>query len=107
MPALIGVTTFGEVRPVAANDSLANRALERRAEIPVTPVRISRSETVEVSPATLEAADHLRARLHAQPLVQKRCPGYDIRTSEQERTSARRHGRRLHADVPFGVRGHG
>ena len=52
-PALIGVAGFGEVRPVAANDSLANRTLNRRAEIALTPFSVE-METVEVSPATLE-----------------------------------------------------
>jgi chemotaxis protein MotB len=52
-PALIGVAGFGEVRPVAANDSLANRTLNRRVEIALTPSRFE-VEPVEVSPATLE-----------------------------------------------------
>jgi len=52
-PALIGIAGFGEARPVAANDSLANRALNRRAEIALTPPTLEMG-TVDVSPATLE-----------------------------------------------------
>jgi chemotaxis protein MotB len=52
-PALIGIAGFGEARPVAANDSLANRALNRRAEIALTPPTFDLG-TVDVSPATLE-----------------------------------------------------
>jgi len=52
-PALIGIAGFGEARPVAANDSLANRALNRRAEIALTPPTIEMG-TVDVSPAKVE-----------------------------------------------------
>lgn len=51
-PARIGIAGFGEGRPVAANDSLANRALNRRAEIALTPPNLELN-TVDVSPATL------------------------------------------------------
>jgi len=52
-PKLIGVAGFGESRPVAANDSIANRALNRRVEIILAP-RDLNLKTVEVDKATLQ-----------------------------------------------------
>ncbi len=52
-PTFIAIAGFGEARPVAANDSLANRALNRRAEIALTPRNVS-MPTVEVKPAELK-----------------------------------------------------
>jgi chemotaxis protein MotB len=52
-PARIGVAAFGEARPVAPNDTLANRTLNRRAEIALTPSQVEMG-TLEVSPATVE-----------------------------------------------------
>ena len=52
-PARIGIAGFGEGRPVVANDSLANRALNRRAEIALTPLNLELN-TVDVNPATLQ-----------------------------------------------------
>ncbi|BDG01514.1 OmpA/MotB family protein [Anaeromyxobacter oryzae] len=52
-PTLIGIAGFGEGRPIAANDTLANRALNRRAEIALTPPTIE-LKTVDVNPATVE-----------------------------------------------------
>jgi chemotaxis protein MotB len=51
-PTMIGVAGFGESRPVVPNDSLANRAMNRRAEVVLTPPEL-RMRTVEVNPATL------------------------------------------------------
>jgi chemotaxis protein MotB len=51
-PERIAIAGFGEGRPVAANDSLANRALNRRAEIALTPKNLELG-TVDVNPATL------------------------------------------------------
>jgi chemotaxis protein MotB len=50
--SMIAVAGFGESRPVAPNDSIANRALNRRAEVVLTPPEL-RMKTVEVNPATL------------------------------------------------------
>ena len=52
-PTLVGVAGFGEGRPIALNDSMANRALNRRAEIALTPAN-AKLKTVEVKPATLK-----------------------------------------------------
>ena len=52
-PALIGVAAFGEARPVAPNDTLANRTLNRRAEIALTPPKVEMG-TVDVAPAKVE-----------------------------------------------------
>ncbi len=52
-PKLIAVAGFGEGRPVAPNDTLASRALNRRAEIALTPPQVE-MRTVDVSPATVE-----------------------------------------------------
>jgi chemotaxis protein MotB len=49
-PALIAVAGFGEAQPVAPNDSLPNRAMNRRAEIALTPSALQLG-TVDVSPA--------------------------------------------------------
>ena len=52
-PKHIGVAGFGAGRPVAPNDSLANKALNRRAEIALTPQHLEMG-TVEVSPPTVK-----------------------------------------------------
>lgn len=52
-PATIAVAGFGEGRPVAANDSMADRAQNRRAEIALTPANVQLG-TVDVSPAKVE-----------------------------------------------------
>ena len=52
-PSLIGVAGLGERRPVAPNDSMANRALNRRAEIALTPSNIEMG-TAEVERATVK-----------------------------------------------------
>ena len=52
-PNLIGVAGFGEARPVAPNDTLANKALNRRVEIALTPKNFEMG-TVEVSPAKVK-----------------------------------------------------
>jgi chemotaxis protein MotB len=51
-PALIAVAGFGEGRPVAPNDSMPNRAMNRRAELALTPSSLQLG-TVDVSPATV------------------------------------------------------
>lgn len=51
-PSMIAVAGFGESRPVAPNDSMANRALNRRAEVVLTPPEL-KMRTVDVNPATL------------------------------------------------------
>jgi chemotaxis protein MotB len=51
-PTLIAVAGFGESRPVAPNDSIANRALNRRAELILMPAEIN-LKTVDVNPASL------------------------------------------------------
>ena len=51
-PRLIAVAGFGEGRPIAPNDTLANKALNRRVEIALTPVTSSVG-TIDVKPATL------------------------------------------------------
>jgi chemotaxis protein MotB len=52
-PKMIGVAGFGEGRPVAPNDSLANRALNRRAEVVLTQAGMA-MKTIDVNPATLQ-----------------------------------------------------
>ena len=52
-PKMIAIAGFGEGRPVAPNDSIANRALNRRAEVVLTPPEL-RMKSVEVNPATLK-----------------------------------------------------
>jgi len=52
-PKLISVAGFGESRPVAPNDSLANRAMNRRAEIVITPAEMQ-LKTMDVAPASVE-----------------------------------------------------
>lgn len=51
-PALIAVAGFGEARAVAPNDSIANRAMNRRVEIMLTPVNQDML-TIDVKPAEL------------------------------------------------------
>jgi len=51
-PKMIGVAGFGEGRPAVPNDTLANRALNRRAEVVLTHAQPV-IKTVEVNPATL------------------------------------------------------
>jgi chemotaxis protein MotB len=51
-PKMIGVAGFGESRPVAPNDSIANRALNRRVEVVLAPPEF-RMKTIDLSPATL------------------------------------------------------
>lgn len=52
-PAKIGVAGFGAGRPAAPNDTLANRAQNRRAEIALTPANLELG-TVDINPATLK-----------------------------------------------------
>jgi chemotaxis protein MotB len=52
-PRLIGVAGFGEGRPVAPNDSLSNRALNRRAELVLAPTEFN-LKSVDVAPATVQ-----------------------------------------------------
>lgn len=51
-PTTIGVAGFGDSRPAAPNDSIANRALNRRAEVVLTPQAFS-LKTIDVKPATV------------------------------------------------------
>jgi chemotaxis protein MotB len=51
--SMIAVAGFGESRPVAPNDSIANRALNRRAEVVLTPPELI-MKSIEVNPATLD-----------------------------------------------------
>ena len=52
-PKNIGVAGFGEARPVAQNDSIANRALNRRVELILAPSELN-LKTIDVNPATLQ-----------------------------------------------------
>jgi chemotaxis protein MotB len=52
-PKQIAVAGFGESRPAAPNDSMANRALNRRAEIVLTPAELQ-LKSLDVAPATIE-----------------------------------------------------
>jgi len=52
-PNSIGVAGFGDSRPAAPNDSIANRALNRRAEVVLTPPSFS-LKTLDVAPATVK-----------------------------------------------------
>jgi chemotaxis protein MotB len=52
-PGMIGIAAFGDGRPVAPNDSLANRALNRRVEIGLTPRDLQRG-TIAGKPASLK-----------------------------------------------------
>jgi chemotaxis protein MotB len=52
-PKMIAVAGFGEARPVAPNDTLANRALNRRAEIALAPQN-AQLKTIEMNPATIK-----------------------------------------------------
>jgi chemotaxis protein MotB len=52
-PTRIGVAGFGAGRPAAPNDTLANRALNRRAEIALAPPNFNLG-TVDVKPATIK-----------------------------------------------------
>ena len=52
-PMHIAIAGFGQARPIAPNDTLANRALNRRAELALTPYSM-KSGTLEVKPAELE-----------------------------------------------------
>jgi chemotaxis protein MotB len=52
-PVLIGVAGFGPSRPIAPNDTLANRALNRRVEIALSPASF-KPGTIDVKPATLK-----------------------------------------------------
>lgn len=52
-PTTIGVAGFGDSRPAAPNDSIANRALNRRAEVVLTPPAFS-LKTIDVKPATVK-----------------------------------------------------
>lgn len=56
-PKLIGVAGFGEGRPLAPNDSLSNRASNRRAELVLTPSEFN-LKTIEVDAARLRATGH-------------------------------------------------
>jgi chemotaxis protein MotB len=51
-PSLIAVAGFGPARPVAPNDSLANKALNRRVEITLAPAKMD-TKTIEVRPPEL------------------------------------------------------
>jgi outer membrane protein OmpA-like peptidoglycan-associated protein len=51
-PMLIAVAGFGQARPVAPNDSLANKALNRRVEITLAPAKLD-TKTIEVRPPEL------------------------------------------------------
>jgi chemotaxis protein MotB len=51
-PSLIAVAGFGEARPVAPNDSLASRSLNRRVEIVLTPAN-QEMTSIGVKPAEL------------------------------------------------------
>jgi chemotaxis protein MotB len=51
-PTLIGVAGFGQARPIASNDTLADRALNRRAEIALAPANMNLG-TIDVKPAEL------------------------------------------------------
>jgi len=50
---MIAIAGFGEARPVAPNDSIANRALNRRAEVVLTPPEL-KMRTIDVKPATVK-----------------------------------------------------
>jgi chemotaxis protein MotB len=52
-PMRIAVAGFGEARPIAPNDTLANKALNRRAEIALTPTS-AQFGTAEVKPAEIK-----------------------------------------------------
>jgi chemotaxis protein MotB len=52
-PEMIAVAGFGESKPIAPNDTLANKALNRRAEIALTPSSF-RAGTIDVKPATIK-----------------------------------------------------
>jgi outer membrane protein OmpA-like peptidoglycan-associated protein len=52
-PAMVGVAGFGEARPAAANDTLANKALNRRVEIALTAADANVG-TMDVTPAQLQ-----------------------------------------------------
>jgi chemotaxis protein MotB len=52
-PKQIAVAGFGESRPVAPNDSIPNRAMNRRAEIVLTPAELQ-LRTLDVAPASVE-----------------------------------------------------
>jgi chemotaxis protein MotB len=52
-PKLIAVAGFGEARPVAPNDTLANKSLNRRAEIALTAEN-QQIETIDLKPAELK-----------------------------------------------------
>jgi chemotaxis protein MotB len=51
-PKMIGVAGFGEGRPVAPNDSIANRALNRRVEVVLAPPEFQMKK-IDVTPAAL------------------------------------------------------
>jgi chemotaxis protein MotB len=51
-PALIAIAGFGRARPVAPNDSLSNRAMNRRVEIVLSPAN-QEVLTIDVKPAEL------------------------------------------------------
>ena len=52
-PGLIGIAGFGQARPIAPNDTLANKALNRRVEIALLPKNQTMG-TIDVKPAELE-----------------------------------------------------
>jgi chemotaxis protein MotB len=52
-PALIAVAGFGQARPAAPNDSLANRAHNRRVEIMLSPAN-QQVLTIDLKPAELK-----------------------------------------------------
>jgi len=52
-PVHIAVAGFGQARPAAPNDTLANRALNRRAELSLMPTSM-KPGTLEVKPAELK-----------------------------------------------------
>lgn len=52
-PEIVGIAGFGQARPVAPNDSIANRGQNRRAEIMLTPADFQ-LKTIDVKPATIQ-----------------------------------------------------
>jgi chemotaxis protein MotB len=51
-PMLIAVAGFGQARPIAPNDTLANQTLNRRVEIALAPAKLDLA-TIDVKPAEL------------------------------------------------------
>ena len=52
-PKTIGIAGFGDARPAAPNDSISNRALNRRAEVVLAPPDF-RLKSIDVKPATVK-----------------------------------------------------